>query len=171
MIIKILGMLLTLAASSGMGFCFAECLIGRERELKNLVDAIEMMKGELMYSASPVRDIVRTVTPRVKGECFRLFSVMTEKLASGCAPSQAWEYAVKETALSLSMKQKDAEYISELGFLMEAYELDEQQNHFEEMKSRISVLCHEASENVSKNAKLCKMSGIYGGALLCVLMF
>ena len=171
MIIKILGMLLTLAASSGMGFCFAECLACREKELKNLVDAIEIMKSELLYTASPVKDIVCAVAPRVKGECFKLFSVMAEKLSSGCAPSQAWEYAVKETAFAMSLKSNDAEYISELGFLLEAYELSEQHNHFEEMKSRISVLCREASENVSKNAKLCKLSGIYGGALLCVLMF
>ena len=135
MIIKLLGMALVFAASGSIGFCVAECLASREKELNNLVDALELMNGELSYSALPVKDIVFKVAPRVKGDCFNMFSVMTDKLKSGCALPQAWEYALQSTAASMSLKKSDADHISEMGFLLGAYELEEQKSHFNEMKS------------------------------------
>jgi len=171
MIIKLIGMTLVFSSACAIGWSLAECLSARERELANLADGVEMMKGELMYNHAPVRDIIYKVSPLVKGECKTMFSLMCSELKKVHSPVKAWEYALGKAAPSMSFKKSDREYLVSLGFLLSAYDLKEQESHLNELKSKILTLNSEAAEAKNKNARLVRMLGIYGGALLCILMF
>lgn len=171
MIIKLIGMAMVVISSSLIGFGFAECMASRERELKNLGDAVDLMLGELGYTAMPVKDLICLCAPRVSGLAGEMFDYMHTLINEGESASEAWVNALKNKAPSMSFKKEDADVLINSSYLLEAYELGEQKRSFVQLKSRIVSLATGASELRQKNSKIAKMLGIYGGVLLCVIIF
>lgn len=171
MIIKIIGMCVVFISSGLIGLSFAECLASREKELLNIGNAVDIMSGELSYSASSVKDIILKITPRVRGEAKKMFETMSFYIEKDEPSSKAWEKSIMKNAPRMSLTKADAEFLSSLGFLLNAYEAEEQKNHFIELREKINTLAGEAGESKQKNSKMLKMLGFYGGALLCVIMF
>lgn len=171
MIIKLIGMAMVFVSSSLIGFGFAECMASRERELANLEDAMEMMLSELGYSAMPIRDIIAVITPRVNGMAGDMLDYMCNLMDRGETVSSAWEGALERKAAGMSLKKSDAEIITKSAYLLEGYELEEQKLSIVRMRDRLSELCKEAGEVKRKNSRIVKMLGIYGGMLLCIMIF
>ena len=171
MIIKLVGMATVFLSSSALGFCLGECLCARERELGNLADAVEMMSGEVTYTALPLRDVVLAVTPRLKGACSEMFSYISEELKEDVPLSTAWENAIEKAAPSMYFKKTDALFLTKNSYLLTAYELEEQKNRLLELKEKILFLKEDALRVKNKNTGLFRMLGVYGGALLCVIIF
>lgn len=171
MIIKLLGMGIIMLSSSLMGICFAECMASREKELINLLDAAEMISNELSYSMSPIKDIVCSIAPMVKGVCAEMFGVFKEQIEKGKTASEAWSYALDKKAAAMSLKKEDASYLKMLSTMFDAYEIDEQKRRINELKLRLSSLADNAQKAKNKNSKIAKMLGVYGGVLLCVIIF
>ncbi len=171
MILKLIGMAMVFVSSSLIGFGFAECMASRERELANLEDAMEMMLSEISYSAMPVRDIIATVTPRVNGMAGEMLDYMCSLMDKGESVSSAWEAALESKAAGMSLKKSDADIITKSAYLLEGYELEEQKLSIVRMRDRLSELSREAGEEKKKNGRIVKMLGIYGGMLLCIMIF
>ena len=169
--LKLIGMLMVFVSSSLIGFGFAECMASRERELANLEDAMEMMLSELGYTAMPVRDIIESVTPWVNGMAGEMLDYMCSLMDKGETVSSAWTSALLCKAPGMSLKKSDAEIITKSAYLLEGYELEEQKLSIVRMRDRLSQLSREAGEVKRKNGRIVKMLGIYGGMLLCIMIF
>ena len=171
MIIKLLGMGIVFVSSCAIGFCLGECFVSREKELKNIYTIIEHMQRELGYTMLPVRELIIKVAPRAKGASANLMDMLAKKLQEGKSPSEAWSCSLEKKAPAMSLKKSDCQVLQSLGYLFEAYEYEEQQSNFERIKDEVSSLIDDASKSCKKNLRLVRMLGVYGGALLCVIMF
>ena len=171
MIIKLIGIATVFISSSAMGFAFGERFAAREKELRNLADGVELMLGELTYTLLPVAEIIGRVCPNVKGVCAEMFTAMTHHINNNLSPPEAWKKALLQNASAMCLTDADKNMLLSGAFLLSAYEVTEQQNHFAELKSRINRLVLQAEQSKTKNTGVVRMLGVYGGALACVLMF
>jgi len=171
MIIKLIGMAMVVVSSTLIGFGFAECMASRERELSNLADAVDLMLGELSYTAMPVINLVQQAAPRVNGFAGEMFDNMCKLINDGESAQEAWVSAINSKASQMSLKKEDADMLINSSYLFEAYEIDEQKKCFTQLKERLTSLASDASEYKKKNSKIARMLGLYGGILLCVIIF
>ncbi len=171
MIIKALGMCLVFLSCCAIGFCLGECYVSRVKELKNLYGFFELMEGELQYSVLSVKELFLSVSPRVQGVTGEMLSLLCRKLEQDYTVPDAWKYALEKKAPSMSLKKTDCDTLKSLSHLFVSYSLEEQQEHFSRLKREVEVLIKEAEESRHKNLRLVRMLGVYGGALLCIIMF
>ncbi len=171
MIIKLAGMITVLLSSALTGFYFADSMAQRERELCNLSDAISLMIGEVGYSHLCIKDIFFKVSSLVKGEASELFKLICTSLERGETAEDAWKSAVESASGIMALKNFDCEILTKSGYLFDAYSLDEQIANLEELKRRIENLACDALQYKKKNSRIVKMLGIYGGILLCIIVF
>lgn len=171
MIIKLFGMAIIMISSVLMGFSFAECMASRERELCNLADAIDLMIGELGYTHLAIKDIFFKISPMVRGETAELFGSICSAIERGESIAYAWTNSLDTKAQAMSLKGEDVSVLKKSSYLLEAYELEEQKNNLMSLKSRVESLASDASESKRKNSRIVKMLGIYGGILLCIIVF
>ena len=71
----------------------------------------------------------------------------------------------------MALKNSDCEILTKSGYLFDAYSLDEQIANLGELKRRIENLACDALQYKKKNSRIVKMLGIYGGILLCIIVF
>ena len=171
MIIKLIGMTFIMFSSVLLGNGFAECMASRERELDNVADAVAFMAGELGYTHLCMRDIIMRVTPYVKGVAGEFFECVCTNIQKGETASYAWENAISEKAVAMSLKKEDVEYIAGTSHFLEAHELDEQIGCLKIMENRIRELAVRAGDAKRKNSRMARMLGVYGGILFCILVF
>ena len=171
MIIKLLGMAVIMFSSVAIGFRTADTMASREAELRNLSDIITLMLGELDYMHLSIKDIFAKVTPFAKGEVDELFRNICTELERGLSASGAWTNAVAESAHFLPFKASDCEILEKSGYLLEAYGLQEQKTNLNALKQRVDLLACNAEEFKKKNSRIARMLGIYGGLLLCIIVF
>ena len=171
MIIKLGGILLVMISTTLLGFGFAECMSSRERELKNLADAIGCMINELEYSLEPVKILFKKVMLNAKGFSYELFEEIEKYINDGKTVSEAWEFAIRKKATVMCLNKNDCETLVNCSDAFCAYELEQQKALLKGLQSRIFVLADDAGEFKRKNAKLVKMLGVYGGVFICAVLF
>lgn len=171
MIIKLVGMVIVLASSTLIGFSLAECMASRERELGNISDVLDMMLGQLDYTHTAIRDIFFAVCPLAKGDTRELVEKICSRLEKGETPASAWCSGLETMGRSLSLRMEDVQALCGGAYLLEAYGLEEQKRNLCALKTRTEALLSEASESKRKNSRIVKLLGIYGGILLCIIVF
>jgi len=170
-IIKISGMIIIMISSVILSRGVSECMAARERELSNLGDAISFMAGELGYTHLCMRDIVFRVTPYVKGVCGEFFQCICDGMQKGESASFAWTNAICTKGHAMSLKKEDVDYIQKTSHFLEAYELEEQIKCLDAMEKHIRERASLAGDIKRKNSRIVNMLGVYGGLLLCILVF
>ena len=171
MIFKLLGITLIMVSSSLIGFGFFECMSSRERELRNLSDAVSSMINELDYSLDAVKFLFQKALPTVKGDVFELFEKITEYIAEGKSANEAWSISVREKAAVMCLTKSDCNFLVNCADAFSAHEVQQQKSQLKGLQSRILVLADAAAEAKRKNGKLVQILGVYGGVFLCAVLF
>ena len=171
MIIKLFGMIIILFSSAAIGFRTAETMALREYELGNLADALTLMLGELDYTHLSIKDIFFKVLPLVKGEADAFFGSICTELEKGESASEAWTNSVVSCQEFMPFKTSDFQMLEKSGYLLEAYGLEEQKTNLNALRQRVDSLVCDAREFKKKNSRIARMLGIYGGLLLCIIVF
>ena len=171
MIIKLGGIVLIMISTTLLGFGFAECMSCREKELRNLADAINCMINELEYSIEPVKLLFKKTLLSVKGISYEVFEDITEYIDNGKTVAQAWESAIRKKAHLMCLNKNDCDILVNCSDAFCAYELEQQKALLKGLQSRIIVLADNALEFKRKNTKLVQMLGVYGGVFICAILF
>ncbi len=171
MIFKLIGAVLVMVSASLIGCCFAECMVSRERELANLADAVLLMSDQLGYTLEPVKQLFLKVSPNTKGKVSLLFDKISALVDDGFTAGEAWCGALETLAPVMSLKKSDCEYISNCSDAFLAYDASQQKLQLQNLSERIRALAFEAGEEKRKNCKLVRMLGIYGGVMICAILF
>jgi len=170
-IIKFLGMGIIMLSSTLMGICFSQRLASRERELNNLYNSLQMLFNELSFSMAPIKDIMCTLSYVAQGECKEMLELLKHHIESGKSAPESWVYSIEKCAHKMSLTKEDMQYLVMMSPAFDAYEIDEQKMRLKEIMQRILLLAENAKNVKTKNSKLVKMLGVYGGVLLCIIIF
>lgn len=171
MITKIFAITLIMISTTLLGMSFADCMSTREKELRNLADAIGLMSDQLDYTLEPVKFLFKKVLFAAKGSSGILFEKISENVDSGKTASEAWKSAIENCKMTMCLSKKDYDILIGSSDSFCATELEQQKSLLKGLQSRIVALADNAFEFNRKNNRLARAIGIYGGIFICAVLF
>ena len=167
---KIIGMLLVLAASSGMGFLFSKMSSERINDLKEWHKGLVLIKNEIGYALTPMADAFFLAQKKTEGSISHFFGEIGNLFINTSIPlGQISDSLIigqlKISCLNEGDMESAALFIKEIG----AKDKESQISQLELMIKSVEEVIDEAKEKNEKNGKLFKTLGILAGVFVIVI--
>ncbi|MGM0471569.1 MAG: stage III sporulation protein SpoIIIAB [Bacillota bacterium] len=171
--IKLLGGLLVVIASSCLGCLQANKYINRVRELKELKTAFHLLQTEIMYAATPLPQALDKVANKITEPLSHLFKSCQQNLTTqlGVTATKAWQIALEshfdKTALGANVEQILINFGQNLG----ASDRKHQEKNLTLVQQELELAIEQAVDLKQGNVKKWRYFGVLGGLLVVILLY
>jgi len=164
--LKILGTVLILLASAGIGFSKSLDMYEHLRQLQELHKLFQYIRSELQYTRAPFAEVFekigRKANPPFDSWLFVLASRLQKKgTGSFC---EIWKETIQEKLQECRLCEEEFEELKQIGKSLEYMESIDL--YIEQLEYKIE---HTREEYKTKK-KLCQSMGIMGGIFLVILL-
>ncbi|XJZ26184.1 stage III sporulation protein SpoIIIAB [Bacillota bacterium Lsc_1132] len=170
--IKLLGAVFILVATTWTGFEAARHFSDRTRQLRQLKSALQSLEAEIMYGQTPLHEAARRLAEQLPKPLSRLFETFSQTLTdTETTVKDAWEASLKDVWKSTALKQGEFEIMKQFGETLGRHD------RFSQQKQIILTLTHlereeaNAREKQEKYEKMVKSLGLLSGLLLIIILF
>lgn len=170
--LKIIGMILIIGASTGFGFSMSYDLRKRIDELKYIRKIMLMLRGEVKYIKSPIPEAFLNISVRVK-EPYKLFLDNTSKELielEGKTFYDIWRNRIKVDLKDLKLKKEDLFHLEKigenLGYLDGEMQLGTIDLYVEQLADEIKSL----EGTISSKSRIYNCLGVMGGIFMAILL-
>ncbi len=172
LIIKVIGCILILTSSAGMGFYFSSELKNRIIDLKELKKIIFLLRGDIRYANTPLPEAVQALSLRHDGKYKTFLSNIAERLneLGGISFCTIWKEAVAKELNDTSLSKKDLAGLGQFGENLGYLDKDMQINTIDLYISQIEEEIKDLSHNVKQKSYLYNSLGILGGIFITIIM-
>lgn len=171
-IIKIIGCILVIASSTGMGFFFSGEMKNRIEDLKELKKLIGLLRGDIRYANTPLPEAINAITRRRSGRFDKFFQYVSNELQelSGRTFSEIWKTAVEKELADSSLKKKDKLHLVQFGDYIGYLDKDMQMNTLDLYISQLEESISELSKTAKEKAYLYNSLGIMAGIFITIIL-
>ncbi len=171
-IMKIIGCILVIISSTGMGFFLSNEMRCRIDNLKELKKLINLLRGDIKYANTPLPEAISTITRRQSGSYDAFFNYISKKLyeMSGQTFSQIWMEAVHKELAETSLSKKDKLQMVQFGENLGYLDKDMQMNTIDLFLSQIEEEIKDLSKTIKEKAYMCNTLGIMSGIFIIIIM-
>lgn len=170
--IKLIGAIFILTATTWTGFEASRYLSDRPRQLRQLKSALQSLEAEIMYGHTPLHEAARRLAEQLPTPLSKLFDTFAKILTdTETTVKEAWEASLKEVWKITALKQGEFEIMKQFGETLGRHD------RFSQQKQIILTLTHlereeaDAREKQAKYEKMVKSLGFLGGLLLIIILF
>jgi stage III sporulation protein AB len=171
-IIKIIGCILVIASSTGIGFFFSCEMRGRIEDLKELKKLIGLLRGDIRYANTPLPEAISSITRRHSGRFDDFFNYVSIKLheLSGLTFSDIWKDATEQQLANSSLSKKDKLHLIQFGENLGYLDKDMQMNTLDLYISQLEEEISEMTKTVKEKSYLYNSLGIMAGIFITIIM-
>lgn len=169
--IKLLGAVIIILATTWAGFEAARKISARPRQLRQLKVALQSLEAEIMYTHTPLKEAALKLQKQLPKPLNQLFLTFATRLDAGeTTVKEAWDESLKEVWSLLALKQGEYEILSQFG------EMLGKSDKYHQQKQILLTLAHlereesEAIDLQGKYEKMMKSLGFLSGLLLIILL-
>ncbi len=172
LITKLLGSLLVILSSAGMGFYFSNEMKCRIEDLKELRKLIVLLRGDIRYGSTPLPEAISAIARRHEGSFASFFSQVSTKLTqlSGLTFLEIWKEAVEQELSSTSLNKRDKLHLIQFGENLGYLDKDMQMNTLDLFLSQLEEEIQELTKSVKEKAYLYNSLGIMAGIFVSIVM-
>jgi stage III sporulation protein AB len=170
--IKIIGAIFIIIATTWTGFEAAKHLSDRPRQLRALRSALQALEAEIMYGHTPLHEAARRLSAQLPKPLSLFFDAFSGRLTNTeTTVKEAWETSLREVWSKTALKQGEFEIMRQFGETLGRYD------RFSQQKQIILTLTHlereeaDAIQSQAKYEKMVKSLGFLAGLLLIILLF
>ncbi|WP_170007623.1 stage III sporulation protein SpoIIIAB [Bacillus fonticola] len=168
--IKIVGAICILAATTWIGFEFSRQFSERPRQLRQLKTALRSLEAEIMYGHTPLHEATRRLAKQMPNPIALLFSSFSKRLIeTDTTASVAWETSLREVWKWTALNKGEFEVLSQFGQTLGKHDRGTQQKQIVLALTHLEREETEARDRQSKYEKMIKSLGVLSGLLLIVL--
>lgn len=170
--IKILGVIFIIAASSMMGFMFAEALRKRLLQLKDLRGALVQLQNEIFYTRTDLPEACAKVAQKSKYPINEIFENVSEQLEKNSTDSvyEAFKQALNLNESKLSLTKEDKEVLTDLSKALGDSDMEGHKKVFSLAEYNIKSKIEALEGNVDKNIKMYRYLGFSLGAAIAIIL-
>nr|WP_263325772.1 stage III sporulation protein SpoIIIAB [Neobacillus sp. Marseille-Q6967] len=169
--VKIIGAILIIVATTWTGFEFAKHLSERPRQLRQLKSALQSLEAEIMYGHTPLHEAARRLAAQLPKPLAPFFEGFAKKLTdTETTVKDAWESSLKEIWKQTAFKQGEYEIMRQFGETLGRHDRLSQQKHIMLTLSHLEREEADAVESQAKYEKMVKSLGFLSGLLLIILL-
>jgi stage III sporulation protein AB len=170
--IKLIGAIFIIVATTWTGFEAARHLSERPRQLRALRTALQSLEAEIMYGHTPLNEAARRLSAQLPKPLSTFFESFARKLTeTETTVKEAWETSLKEVWKSTALKQGEFEIMKQFGETLGRHDRLSQQKHIMLTLSHLEREEVEAVQSQMKYEKMVKSLGFLSGLLLIILLF
>jgi len=171
--IKILGSVMIVIASSWLGFLSAKQLILRVKQLQELQLAFQLLEAEIMYAATPLPQALKRVGEKINLPIAQLFINCTEILQEniGVTADQAWQQAVKEVRPQTALKLDDQEVLINFGKHLGKSDREHQKKNLQLAQKQLKLAIKDSLAIKDAKVKQRRYLGVLGGLVVVILLY
>jgi len=174
MAVKIIGIILTLGASTALGLYLASLGAFRQQDLLEIKKALLILKSEIEYIATPLPQAMANIAARTASPIAQLFAYFANSLKQnedGETAYRLWISAIEAHKKRAFLHEEDWEIIGNfgktLGYLDKQMQVDSIHFTIDYLDAQISQL----QESNAKNKRMYQSLGVIGGILLLVVFW
>lgn len=169
--IKLLGAVFILAASTWTGYEASRHLSERPRQLRQLKVALQSLEAEIMYGHTPLHEAARKLARQVAKPLSWFFEAFAEKLIQEeTTVRDAWEHSLNQIWKSTAFKQGEYEILMQFGETLGRHDRYTQQKQILLAITHLEREEEDARERQNKYEKMVKSLGFLAGLLVIVLL-
>ncbi len=171
MVAKVIGSIAVLTACSGFGFYCAGEMTRRLKQLRELSEAILLLKGDIRYLRSSLPEAFAAAAVRT-GAFAEFFRSVARQLGGFCTASveEAFSIASKGCLKDTALTKQDISMLVKLGGMLGKMDADMQLNALEWYLEQLEGLTDTLDRENKKRALLSKSLGILAGIFLLVIL-
>ena len=169
--IKLLGAILIILATTWTGFEVAKQLTERSRQLRDLKTALQSLEAEIMYGHTPLHEAARRLADQLSNPLQSFFSIFAKKLVeSETTVRDAWEESLKEIWGKTALKKNEFEIMKQFGETLGRHDRISQQKQILLTLTHLEREEREARDKQQQYEKMIKSIGFLAGLLLIILL-
>ncbi|AQS58492.1 stage III sporulation protein SpoIIIAB [Desulforamulus ferrireducens] len=170
--LKILGAATVIISCTLIGLIVANGYSRRPREIRALLNALQMLETEVSYGATPLPEALALVAQRCDPRVALLFNRASEELLTlrGITARESWQAALNELYPKSALNQSDRTILLELGNNLGVSDREDQLKHLALAREQLKLEQAKAEEDSQRNTKIYNYLGFLGGLTL-VLIF
>lgn len=169
---KLVGSVLILAASTGIGFLKGMDMQKYLKELQDLRQVFLMLRSEIRYTKAPLAEAFLHISRRIEGVYGKwlvsLAGRMEEK--SGGMFQDIWKESVENALGKTHLKETDLEQLSLFGRNIGYLDGEMQMGTIDLYLEQLQVEIEQMRDGLAVKKKLCNCLGVMGGIFLVVLI-
>ena len=169
MILKVIGLALTIGSCGGMGFKIAATYMKEIRVLKKLIDSLDMMECELQYRLTPLPELCAMVAADNNGVFATTFAQLETALKEQLSPNV--DLCMSQVIQGIEgMPASAAGVLRQLGKSLGRFDVDGQLKGLAAAKQECRLILEQLSANQQERVRSFKTLGICAGAAIAILL-
>ncbi len=161
LLVVLCGMLLAFKNQQGYG--------KRMDELEAFVEAIRLMRAEMIYLKTPVGEVFRLAAQGENPVVNQFFEYLHKSLGAGKTLKQLWNSGLQKYTRYFCLNQKDILVLSEFSVLLGQTDIENQIENLDNTLDKLSVQLNSARQEREKNQKPQGMLYITGALVMAIL--
>lgn len=168
---KLIGSILILTASAGIGVAKGMELQQYLKELELLKQLFLMLKSEIKYTRAPLGEAFADIGGRLGGMLGAWLISLSEQLKekSGTTFSGLWTQSIMCSFRKSSLKESDVEQLKAMGGHMGYLDEEMQLGTIDLYLEQLELTICRVREELTAKRKLCHCLGVMGGIFLVVI--
>lgn len=172
MILKIIGSLLVMTATSAIGFALARDCSRRPRQLRELQGILQMFENEISFLSNILTDAFLKIYASASSEVAEFFKATIDNLKAyeGINASEAWEKAVNDNIKRTALNKEDESILVSFGKMLGNSDLEGQIKNIRLTLTQLKLQEQKAEESRKKNESMYKNLGILSGLAVVIIL-
>lgn len=156
-----------IVTSSIIGILFSKKYANREKEIKELKNALNIFSTKIKFTYEPIPNVFMEISNKIDGNIGKLFARAASRMQETSA-GEAWKQALLESKNNLN--SEDILVVQNLARLLGQTDLEGQLSEIEVVNNFLTLQLQNASEERRKNEKMYKTLGLVTGLTLAIIL-
>ena len=168
--IKTIGCILIVAASTFGGFAYADGFKRRVKQLNEVERAINQLQNEIEYTYTPLPEALHNVSEKCEPPINEIFSKASQALYSNEVESvyDAFKKCLEDS--NININKEDMNVILDLSKSLGESDIEGHKKIFSLSKSNLKKRISIAEDSMNKNVKMYRYLGFSLGAMLVIVL-
>lgn len=164
---KIILLISIVIASTFIGILFSKKYFNREKELKEMKNALNMFSTKIKFTYEPIPNLFLEISNKIGGNVGKIFAQASSRMKEESA-GDAWSNALYEVENNLL--EEDIVILKNLGRLLGQTDAEGQISEIEVVMQFLETQLENARQEKMKNEKMYRTLGIVCGLTVAVIL-
>ncbi len=164
---KIILLISIVVASTFLGILFSKKYSNREKELKEMKNALNMFSTKIKFTYEPIPSVFSDISQKIGGNVGQIFARSSNRMKEENA-GDAWINAFSD--VNCNLKEEDITVLKNLGRMLGQTDIDGQISEIEVVSEFLNTQIENARQERIKNEKMYRTLGIVGGLTIAVIL-
>jgi len=173
MMLKIIGSVLVIGASTFLGLIFSKNCAKRPYELRTLGIMLQALENELVYLSNVLSDAFKKISKLSDDAVSEIFRDAARRLeeSPGTGAADAWKKAIKANIKNTSLDKEDEEVLLSFGKMLGSTDIEGQVKNIRLTLEHLKMQELKAEEKRKSNVPLYRNLGLLLGIAIVLLLF